>query len=163
MYLEHWIPVPGINTSNNNNLTPRSTPNIIQPCRGCRLHFPYYIGNQTPKCILKMTHQAAITIQILPHHRRLRNDLQHVTQTFPKNIQFYTHYRILTYNDYLIQRNLIPSPQTFHHTPVNLQLITAQNHALINRLINEREIREQLYAATKIINNFNSIELILNR
>ncbi|CAB4430109.1 unnamed protein product [Rhizophagus irregularis] len=31
MYLEHWIPVPGINTSNNNNLTPRSTPNIIFP------------------------------------------------------------------------------------------------------------------------------------
>ncbi|CAG8728755.1 uncharacterized protein OCT59_024795 [Rhizophagus irregularis] len=30
MYLEHWIPVPGINTSNNNNLTPRS-PNIISP------------------------------------------------------------------------------------------------------------------------------------
>ncbi|GBC19527.2 ribonuclease H-like domain-containing protein [Rhizophagus irregularis DAOM 181602=DAOM 197198] len=80
---------------------------------------------------------------------RLRNDLQ----TLPKNIQIlnhhHTHYRILTYNDYLIQRNLTPLPQILHHTPVNSQLITAQNHALINRLINEREVLLNSSSSTK--------------
>ncbi|PKB97031.1 hypothetical protein RhiirA5_433848 [Rhizophagus irregularis] len=96
MYLEHWILVPGINTSNNNNLTPRS-PNIKQ------------------------------LFKILP----------------------YRPLTILTYNDYLIQRNLTPLPQILHHTPVNSQLITAQNHALINRLINEREVLLNSSSSTK--------------
>ncbi|GBC31731.2 RNA-directed DNA polymerase from mobile element jockey-like [Rhizophagus irregularis DAOM 181602=DAOM 197198] len=50
LYAEHWIHVPDTQSQ----LTPRSRSNILQPCSGCNLHFPYFVGDCQAKCILKL-------------------------------------------------------------------------------------------------------------
>ncbi|PKY49622.1 hypothetical protein RhiirA4_465689 [Rhizophagus irregularis] len=80
----------------NTQHTPRSTPAL--PI----LHWTF-----TPKCILKVTYQAAITISSIPKNHRLRDNLRHIISNLPKNIEIlkhnHFHYRLLSYNDYLIQ------------------------------------------------------------
>ncbi|CAB4441741.1 unnamed protein product [Rhizophagus irregularis] len=101
----------------NTQHTPRSTPAL--PI----LHWTF-----TPKCILKVTYQAAITISSIPKNHRLRDNLRHIISNLPKNIEIlkhnHFHYRLLSYNDYLIQRNLTPIPISPHR-------ITNKSHIII--------------------------------
>ncbi|GBB88533.1 hypothetical protein RclHR1_15070002 [Rhizophagus clarus] len=53
MIMEYWVPCPIIdNSKDTRGHTPNSCPNLLQPCEGCSLHYPYYIANLRPKCIL---------------------------------------------------------------------------------------------------------------
>ncbi|GBC02818.1 hypothetical protein RclHR1_04840001 [Rhizophagus clarus] len=57
MIMEHWVLCPIIDNSNDTREhTPNSRPNFLQPCKGCSLHYPYYIADLRPKYPLTFLH-----------------------------------------------------------------------------------------------------------
>ncbi|CAG8687824.1 18884_t:CDS:2, partial [Rhizophagus irregularis] len=66
LYAEHWIHVPDTQSQ----LTPRSRSNILQPCSGCNLHFPYFVGDCQAKYLqtlimkyIPMAHLRALQVR----------------------------------------------------------------------------------------------------
>ncbi|PKY50695.1 hypothetical protein RhiirA4_531072 [Rhizophagus irregularis] len=107
LYAEHWIHVPDTQSQ----LTPRSRSNILQPCSGCNLHFPYFVGDCQAKCILKLLHSTIIRFHALTFRNTQRNSNSTHTSLHKKAVitkKNHEHYRILAYNDYLARKNILP-------------------------------------------------------
>ncbi|PKK59217.1 ribonuclease H-like protein [Rhizophagus irregularis] len=103
-YMEHWIHKDISATSL--FTTPRSSPNIITRCQGCAHHFSYYVGDMRPKCIIQIKHKDLLLTDVLPKKKREKlyprpnihiNNFQLLKYSHP-------HYRLLAFNDFLIQQ-----------------------------------------------------------
>ncbi|GET03648.1 ribonuclease H-like domain-containing protein [Rhizophagus clarus] len=102
MIMEHWVLCPIIDNSNDTREhTPNSRPNFLQPCKGCSLHYPYYIADLRPKTTERHTKKRVQTTQ--SHHSL----------------------RILAYNDYLRTHQLldIESYRTFDNISLSSNFI----------------------------------------
>ncbi|GBB83345.1 hypothetical protein RclHR1_10070007 [Rhizophagus clarus] len=107
MIMEHWVPC--LITDNHNNArghTPNSRPNFLQPCEGCNLHYPYYIADLRPKCILFFAIDRNLNLKIHNNQHRVdRNSLLRTTERHTnkrvQTTQSHHSLRTLAYNDYL--------------------------------------------------------------
>jgi hypothetical protein len=93
LYVEHWIPIISPTTSITNS--PHSQIYELTRCKGCKEHYPYYIGPIQPNCIIYMKSNDSfiINIQFLTgNHKSIR------TRTLAKS---HHTLRVLAYNDYL--------------------------------------------------------------
>lgn len=131
IYIEHWIHQPPyINQSCQR--TPRSTPNIVVACNGCSLHFPYYIGSQNPKCIIKINYYwAAISINSLTTSQKWNKDeLAGININRTQVLKYsHPHYRNLVPST--IHNNILtPATNFLSHTKLNwfLQQNYTHNH-----------------------------------
>ncbi|CAB4426581.1 unnamed protein product [Rhizophagus irregularis] len=68
------------------------------------------------------------------------------------------HYCLLTYNDYLIQHNHIPSTRSLLSLPPNSNLNSSYNHNLMDQLIVNREIINELKYLSDLLSSFNFID-----
>ncbi|CAB4376481.1 unnamed protein product [Rhizophagus irregularis] len=157
LFAEHWIEIP-INTS---IATPRSRPNLLQSCSGCKLHFPYYVGDNRINCILKIPYPRIIKIYALQKH-----NIQQYTSWLPgrllNNVKVikhnHEHYKIVAYNDYLIRNNLLPSRTSLLDTLDNASPAN-KTYQLITSLINERVIQADLWLLAQNVQNHNYFEI----
>ncbi|PKC58526.1 hypothetical protein RhiirA1_400576 [Rhizophagus irregularis] len=157
LFAEHWIKIP-INTS---IATPRSCPNLLQPCPGCKLHFPYYVGDNRINCILKIPYPRIIKIYALQKHNiqqyaswlpgRLLNNVKVIKHN-------HEHYKIVAYNDYLIRNNLLPSRTSLLDTLDNASPAN-KTYQLITSLIKESVIQADLWSLAQNVQNHNYFEI----
>ncbi|PKY49035.1 hypothetical protein RhiirA4_422638 [Rhizophagus irregularis] len=144
LYAEHWIRIP-INASTS---TPHSRPNIIQPCPGCQLHFPYYIGDNRITCILKIPYSKLIRAYILQrsnihlYSSWLSASLIKVAKVLKYN---HEHYKLEAYNDYLIRSGSISANSSLAVSLDNA-IHGNFNYQLITSLIKERLIQADLWS-----------------
>ncbi|GBB86128.1 hypothetical protein RclHR1_12590009 [Rhizophagus clarus] len=113
MIMEHWVPCPIIDNYNDTRgHTPNSCPNFLQPCDGCSLHYPYYIADLRPKCILFFAIDRSLNLKIHNNSYRVAsNSLWRTTDRHEnKRVQITQSYhslRTLAYNDYLRTHQLL--------------------------------------------------------
>lgn len=154
---EHWIKVP-INSS---LATPRSRPNLIQPCPGCKLHYTYYIGDNRINCILKIPYPRIIKIYAC-QKINMNQFSSWISGPINTNIkamkQNHEHYKLLSYNDHLIHYNLIPPNTTLMDALANA-IPTNKNYQLITSLIKDRTIQADLWQLTLRVQSSTQFDL----
>jgi ribonuclease HI len=143
LFIEHWRFQHNHTLSSTS--TPRSFPTILLPCEGCSLHYLYYVGSLKPKCIIKISYSKATNITLLSFSQRQR--ILGLSQRRTNMIQIAKHshpyYRLLAYNDFLVQHNLIaPSSNFLAPIPGNNSL-ARKNLSLIDRLFDHDDIKKQ--------------------
>ncbi|PKK58109.1 hypothetical protein RhiirC2_796850 [Rhizophagus irregularis] len=155
-YMEHWIH----NDISATSLftTPRSSPNIITRCPGCAHHFSYYVGDMRPKCIIQVKHKDLILADVLP--KKKQEELHPRPNIHINNFQLlkysHPHYRLLAFNDYLIQQG--------HNSAVNFRPIhppSLTDQSNLNSLPNIPLIKK-LFDDVKIVKDLQGISLTLS-
>ncbi|PKY23739.1 hypothetical protein RhiirB3_438036 [Rhizophagus irregularis] len=162
-YLEHWIHKDLTFTLP--STTPRSLPNIITKCQGCAQHFTYYVGNLRPKCIIQVKHQDLILIDAFSKKKREElsprpaitiNSFQLLKYSHP-------HYRLLAFNDFLLQQG--------HNSTVDFRLIappslnsdsvirSSTNDKLITCLIDDIKIAEDMKVISINLSSFTILDI----
>ncbi|GES80916.1 ribonuclease H-like domain-containing protein [Rhizophagus clarus] len=108
MIMEYWVPTT-INTSNNqdNERTPKSRDNILQQCEGCNLHYPYYLADLRPKCIILQALDKSLDLKIkpkstLPNNRDALRTCKSQPRPLCQTTKSHHTLRTLAYNDYLL-------------------------------------------------------------
>ncbi|CAB4424282.1 unnamed protein product [Rhizophagus irregularis] len=146
-YLEHWIH-QDVSPPQNDN-TPRSIPNTIIRCPGCSSHYSYYVGDLRPKCIIQIKHKDLILTTCLS--KKKKEDLIRSPNVPFNSFQLlkfsHPHYRLLAYNDFLIQQN---HNSTIDFRPVGVPQENINNDnirtniRLINSLFQAQNIKDEL-------------------
>ncbi|GES99279.1 ribonuclease H-like domain-containing protein [Rhizophagus clarus] len=102
------IPTSTTLTPNHHNYenTPKSHDNILRPCDGCNLHYPYYIADFRPKYVILQPLDKSLDLKIKPKGMLPNNRTTSTTSSFLKEKLCQTtksHHtlRTLAYNDYL--------------------------------------------------------------
>ncbi|GET03546.1 ribonuclease H-like domain-containing protein [Rhizophagus clarus] len=115
MIIEHWVPTT-INTSNNqdNERTPKSRDNILQQCEGCNLHYPYYLADLRPKCIILQALDKSLDLKIkpkstFPNNRDALRTRKSQQGSLCQTTKSHHTLRTLAYNDYLRIHQLLNS------------------------------------------------------
>jgi ribonuclease HI len=124
-------------------------------CQGCNLHFPYYIGDLRPKCIIKIPYSKSLSINVLSK--------QQSSSIIPqaKIITRHSHpyYRLLAYNDFLASTGRINSLNlTVQSPPSTIDSNSAKNIKLINALISHSSIQHLLIEKSRILHPFVNID-----
>ncbi|CAB5168428.1 unnamed protein product [Rhizophagus irregularis] len=157
LYAEHWIKVP-LNASTS---TPRSRPNIIQPCPGCQLHFPYYIGDNRISCILKIPYSKIIRAYILQksnidlYSSWLPTHLLKIAKVLKHNHEYY---KVVAYNDYLIRGGLITA-DSIQADSLDNAIPRNLNFQLLTVLIKDRLIQANLWSLAQQVRHYPLFEL----
>ncbi|EXX64464.1 hypothetical protein RirG_142450 [Rhizophagus irregularis DAOM 197198w] len=157
LYAEHWIKVP-LNASTS---TPRSRPNIIQPCPGCQLHFPYYIGDNRISCILKIPYSKIIRAYILQksnidlYSSWLPTRLLKIAKVLKHNHEYY---KVVAYNDYLIRGGLITA-DSIQADSLDNAIPGNLNYQLLTVLIKDRLIQANLWSLAQQVHHYPFFEL----
>ncbi|PKY59604.1 hypothetical protein RhiirA4_482478 [Rhizophagus irregularis] len=161
-YMEHWIH-KDLSASSLNS-TPCSTPNIIVRCQGCAQHFSYYVGDLRPKCIIQVKHKELILFDTLS--KKKREDLYPRLNIPIKDFQLlkysHPHYRLLAFNDFLIQQG---HNSTINFRPINPpsddnshNIISPIKKMLITKLFDDVKIIEDLLEISLTLSPFTNLE-----
>ncbi|PKK59981.1 hypothetical protein RhiirC2_794015 [Rhizophagus irregularis] len=137
-YMEHWIH----NDTSATSLftTPRSSPNIITCCLGCAQHFLITLKKRE---------------ELYPRPNIHINNFQLLKYSHP-------HYRLLAFNDYLIQQG---HNSTVNFRPIHPPSLTDQpnlnslpNTTLIMKLFDDVKIVEDLQGISSTLSSFSHLE-----
>lgn len=161
VYVEHFIFKD--TSSSSNSKTPRSIPTTLIPYQGCDLHHPSFLGSLAPRCIFYTKLNSTIVIELLS-----KKDITRIYPTYnfsalPKHFYVarysHPHYRLLTYNDYLIQRSGIPVDHTsLLHSLPNIRISTT-SAKLISDLIRPITIGNELTQRAEVLSSFTTLSI----
>ncbi|CAB5192257.1 unnamed protein product [Rhizophagus irregularis] len=157
-YLEHWVHRDFLTIVRNN--TPRSLPNTIVPCDGCDQHFSYYVGDLRPKCILQIKHQDLLLVDLLSKKQKMELTTFNNRNVNSFQLLKYSHpnYRLLAFNDYLVQQKKIPPFIDRPIAPPTIIRSNSNNAHLISNLIENDNIIKELQGIADTLNPFNHIQ-----
>lgn len=120
----------------------------------------------TPKCIIKVPYSFTVIINI-----KSKADAQQiVTRTHLTSLsrQFYIakythlHYRLLTYNDYLIQHRGLPADWDVQVLPIPANLLNVLTRLLITQLFQPISVSDQLLHVAQVLSPFNILEIYID-
>jgi ribonuclease HI len=132
----------------------------IIPCEGCSQHFNYYVGDLRPKCVIQIKHQDLILIEAFTKKKRdeqIRSLISHI-KLF--NLLKYSHpyYRLLAYNDYLIQHGQLVSTDLRPIPVPDQPTRPLSNDRIIARLIDNDQIIQELQDISRTLVPFKTLD-----
>ncbi|GBC05593.1 hypothetical protein RclHR1_06300002 [Rhizophagus clarus] len=170
MIIEHWIPTTmNIFRNQNNEHIPKSRDNTLQRCEGCNLHYPYYIADLRPKCIILQALDKSLDLKIkrkgtLPDNQNalLTRNLQ--KGSFCQTTKSHHTLRTLAYNDYLRIHQLL-SPDITSTININMNDLSAESHQYPSSFLHfyfslSFELIQYLYRFYNILSNFSFDQVI---